>query len=324
MMNAYVSYLLAKSDEKLLGHGLGDWCDIVPGNNTPLPKLTPVTLTGTAIFYYDITLMAKMAELLGQAEDATYYSKLAEEVRIVFNKKFFDPVTKIYSTGSQTALAMPLYFGMTDKQYENEVAANLAQSVRKNNYALTSGDVGFRYLIRSLEKFGYSGVIDSMNSRSDVPGYGYQLEKGATSLTEKWDASPASHNHMMLGHLMEWFYSGLGGIKQSEESVAFREIVIEPQLVGNVTWCKTSFNSPGGLIMCNWEKTNDSFNADIEIPVNTSANVIVPAGKKDEITINGSLPGNSEFILSGSDRASAKIRVGSGKYHISVKYNKSV
>jgi len=50
-----------------------------------------------------------------------------------------------------------------------------------------------------------------MNTRDDVPGYGYQLRKGATALTESWAAlESVSNNHLMLGHLMEWFYEGLG------------------------------------------------------------------------------------------------------------------
>lgn len=321
MMKAYIAYLLGKSDGKILGHGLGDWCDIVPGNNSPLPKLTPVSLTGTAIFYYDLTLMTKMAELLNFADEARYYGNLAEELRIIFNNKYFSSETKMYSTGSQTALSMPLYFGMVDKEHEKDVAANLAKSVRQNKYALTSGDIGYRYLLRALEQFGYSSVIDSMNSRTDVPGYGYQLSKGATSLTEKWDASAASHNHMMLGHLMEWLYSGLGGIKQSEKSVAFKEIVIEPQLVGDVTWCKTSYDSPYGIIKCNWQKSEKLFSVDIEIPFNTTASIRIPAITKDEIMVNGHPLQRNEFEISSENLSKALFKLGSGKYNVIVKKN---
>jgi hypothetical protein len=32
----------------------------------------------------------------------------------------------------------------------------------------------------------------------------------------------------MLGHLMEWFYAGLAGIKQADNSVAYNKIEIKP------------------------------------------------------------------------------------------------
>ena len=56
-------------------------------------------------------------------------------------------------------------------------------------------------------------MIYDMINQDERPGYGYQLKKGATSLTEAWDANHhASHNHFMLGHITEWFYKDLVGI----------------------------------------------------------------------------------------------------------------
>ena len=44
---------------------------------------------------------------------------------------------------------------------------------------------------------GRSDLIYRMNSRSDVPGYGYQLKQEATALTESWQALPTvSNNHL--------------------------------------------------------------------------------------------------------------------------------
>jgi hypothetical protein len=64
----------------------------------------------------------------------------------------------------------------------------------------------------------------------------FPTEKGATSLTESWAAlETVSNNHLMLGHLMEWFYSGLAGIRQDENSVAFKEIILKPEPVEGIT-----------------------------------------------------------------------------------------
>ena len=46
--------------------------------------------------------------------------------------------------------------------------------------SLTAGDIGYRYLLRALEQEGQSQLIYEMNSKTDVPGYGYQHSKGAT------------------------------------------------------------------------------------------------------------------------------------------------
>jgi hypothetical protein len=46
----------------------------------------------------------------------------------------------------------------------------------------------------------------------------------------------------MLGHLMEWLYSGLAGIRQSERDVAFKETIIAPEVVGDLTQAEEVMN----------------------------------------------------------------------------------
>lgn len=80
-------------------------------------------------------------------------------------------------------------------------------------------------MLKVLEQEGRSDVIFDMNSQCDKPGYGYQLKQGATSLTESWAAlKTASHNHCMLGHLMEWFYGGIGGIRIDKKKLHLRNL----------------------------------------------------------------------------------------------------
>lgn len=315
MMKRYMAYLESKADNHILSHGLGDWYDLGPKGPGPA-QLTPRSLTATAIYFYDLKLLSKMAQMLELDNDTEQYSDLAEEVRIAFNNKFFNQDEKNYSTGSQTSYAMPLFFGIVDKEHEKEVRKNLAEELKRNNNALTSGDVGYRYLLQSLQEAGYSDIIYKMNYRSDVPGYGYQLEKGATSLTESWKAEGASHNHMMLGHLMEWFYSALGGIKQAENSVAFKNIVIEPEVVGDVNACQTSYDSPYGMIACNWEMGGENyFEMTVDIPCNTTATIYLPIDDNKSVSINSkALDYEKLDILQKSGKSKVNIKVGSGKY----------
>jgi len=319
MMKGYMAYLGSKAENHILDHGLGDWYDLGP-ESPGHAQLTPKSLTSTAIYFYDLKLLSQMAEMIGQISDADHYANLAEQVRLAFNNKFFNTEEKKYSTGSQTSYAMPLYFGMVDAEYEQEVRENLVEELKRNNNALTSGDVGYRYLVQTLQESGYSDIIYKMNYRSDVPGYGYQLEKGATSLTESWKAEGASHNHMMLGHLMEWFYGALGGIKQAENSVAFKNIVIEPEVVGDVNSCQTSYDSPYGEISCDWRLGGENyFEMTIEIPCNTTATVYFPVGDKKSVSINNiALDYKQLDVSQRSGKNKAMIKVGSGTHHFAV------
>ncbi len=281
MMKRYISYLKGTSDNHIISHGLGDWYDLgpkFPGE----AQLTPKAVTATSIYYYDTKLLAEMAILTGEKEDADYYSALAEEIRKAFNNKFFNRTANTYSTGSQTAMAMPLFFGMVDESCKREVIANLINSINENNNALTAGDIGYRYLLRALEEAGESQLIFEMNSKTDVPGYGYQLSKGATSLTESWAALKyVSNNHMMLGHLMEWFFSGIAGIRQFPGSASYEKIVISPEVAGDIKWAEASFNTVHGEIISNWKIENNNFILKVKIPVNCTAIISVPQANPD-------------------------------------------
>lgn len=320
MMQKYMGYLKTKANNNILSQGLGDWYDLGP-NPPGISQLTPMGVTATAIYYYDLNIISKIATLLGKNKDANDYNKLAAEVRDAFNKKFFNPQTKQYATGSQTANAMAVFMKLVEEENKNAVIDNIVKNLKSNNNALSAGDIGYRYLLRVLEEAGRSDVIFDMNSRTDVPGYGYQLQKGATALTESWQALPTvSNNHLMLGHLMEWFYSGLGGIRQSEQSIAFRNIEIRPEPVGNVTWTKANYQSPYGLISSAWKKQSNTFELNVEIPANTTATIFLPANNTSSITEeNRSIEKRNDIKLVGVENGKAKIKVGSGSYKFLVK-----
>ena len=296
MMKRYLNYLNGMSDKYILSQGLGDWYDLgpkFPGE----AQLTPKAVTATSIFFYDAKLLGMMAELIGEKEDSGKYGKMAEEIRKAFNSKFFNPVTKTYSTGSQTAFAMPLFFGMVDDSIKSDVVNNLIKSINNNDKALTAGDIGYRYLLRTLEEAGQSQLIFDMNSKTDVPGYGYQLSKGATSLTESWAALKyVSNDHMMLGHLMEWFYSGPGGIRQVTGSSSYSKVMIKPELVGDLTWAETTYNTIHGEITCNWKKEKNNILMNIKIPVNCTAIISIPQTDPDKIFENEMLIKQSKVV----------------------------
>jgi hypothetical protein len=280
MMERYVAYLEGKSKGYLLDYGLGDWFDL--GADPPgVSQLTPLGLTASAYFYYDVLILSKVAGLLQKPSVVQKYQRLSGSIRKAFNKKYFNPETKVYGTGSQTSFAIPLYFGIVDSSFRAEVFQNFKKAIEDNGIRLTAGDVGFRYVLQSLEHGGASRLIYDMNHDDSSPGYGYQLRQGATSLTESWAAlKNVSNDHMMLGELMEWFYGGLGGIGQQEKSVGYRKIRIAPQFDERITSVDCSYNSINGPVIVNWRrKKGRKVSIELEIPANSTAIIYLPCRK---------------------------------------------
>ncbi|WP_443947346.1 family 78 glycoside hydrolase catalytic domain [Pedobacter sp. AW1-32] len=310
MMQRYINYLKGKADQHILSQGLGDWYDLGP-KPPGVSQLTPMGITATAIYYYDLKIMQKIALTIGKPADAAAFAKLAVDVRRAFNAKFFNPETKQYGSGSQAANAMAVYMGLVEETNRAAVIDNLVKDIKDRSNSLTAGDIGYRYVLRVLEDAGKSDVIFDMNSRSDVPGYGMQIAKGATALTESWAALPTvSNNHFMLGHLMEWFYSGLAGIKQDESAEAFKKIIIQPELVGNVTSVQSSYNSPYGIISTQWKKNQNDFEIELNIPANTSATLVLPYLKGQKVSETQ----QNTFSQMGVENGKTKISIGSGHY----------
>ena len=216
-MKNYLNFFGSRAENFIVNYGLGDWYDVGP-KKPGVSQLTPIALTATAFYFQDVKIMARVATLLGKTEDAKNYSELAEKIRGAFNEKFYDAKNNFYATDSQCANAIPLVMNICEPANRAAVVNAIVRDVRARGNALTAGDVGYRYLLRALADGGRNDVIFDINNQTNKPGYGMQLAKGKTSLTEAWDGG-SSQNHFMLGQIQEWFYHDLAGIQSDRKSV---------------------------------------------------------------------------------------------------------
>jgi len=317
-MKNYLSFLDQWSKGNLLYFGLGDWYDMGPKDPWG-SQLTPIEFTASAIYFYDYKVMASMANLIGEKEDAKRFMEKAEVIRKSFNEKFYAEEKGIYSTGSNTAMAMPLALNIADEKNRVEIAKKLVLDIREHGNSFTSGDVGYRFLLKALAMEGYSNLIYEMNNQSEKPGYGYQLKMGATALTEKWNADGASmgsQNHFMLGQINEWFFNDLVGIGVEEEGAGFNKSIIKPEVVNGLQWVKGSFNTISGNIKSEWKKENGQLSMNICIPPNTKAIIYVPVKTQLQEVTESSKPAFSaegvKFLMFIDGKN--KYEVGSGNY----------
>ncbi len=312
-MQRYVAYLGSKSAGQIVAHGLGDWYDIGPGG-PGASKLTSMGLTSTGVYYQDIEILRQTAGLLGRDEDVRTYTKLADDVKAAFNAKFFHADKPCYDRDSQTGNAMPLFLNVVDPDRRAAVLDNVVNSIRGSGNRVTAGDVGFYYVVQALLDGGRSDVLYDMLCQADGPGYMFQLRKGATSLTEAWDTNPgSSQNHCMLGHIEEWFYSGLLGIRPA--APGFAQILVKPEMPGDLAWAAGHYDSVRGRIASSWKREGDALSLDVEIPANTTATVCVPAADAAAVTESGqparAAPGVT-FLR--AENGAAVFAVGSGHY----------
>jgi alpha-L-rhamnosidase len=82
---------------------------------------------------------------------------------------------------------------------------------------------------------------------------------------------------IQAGNLDAWFYQTLAGIRPA--APGFKKILIQPTVLGDLTWVKAHFDSPYGRIVSDWKIEGGQLKMDVTIPANTTATIVVP-GKK--------------------------------------------
>ena len=275
-MCRYVDYLSTKAENDILDFGLGDWYDYGPGR-AGFSKNTPTSLVATAHYYYWTTLVALASRVIGDTEKDGHYTSLADKIRDSFNNKFYHADTHQYGTGSQTSNAIALMMGMNKKNDRDSVIANLKKDILDHGCRLTTGDIGNHFLFKALDRFGENELLYKMLDHDDVPGYGFQIRQGATTLTEQWDPRQgASQNHFMMGHIDELFFTSLAGIDPRGSEIEFH-----PDIVGDLKWVKASTEGAYGKICAKWEK-DDSGDViyNVQVPVGTKLSIHAPKGYK--------------------------------------------
>ena len=291
-MRRYVDYLKTRADKGILSFGLGDWYDY--GDfRAGFSRNTPVPLVATAHYYMTVMYLVQAAKMVGNDFDTRYYTSLAQDIMVAFNKCFFHKDTAQYGTGSQCSNALPLFLQMTqdadeqdnyrpDADLNEKVFANLIKDVEAHGNRLTTGDVGNRYLIQTLARNGEHELIYKMFNHEEAPGYGFLLKFGATTLTEQWDPRQGSSwNHFMMGQIDEWFFNSLVGIRPSTTpKQGYQKFIIAPQPVGDLKYVKASYDTLYGTINVDWTCENGTFTLNVSVPVNTTAVVYLPGGKE--------------------------------------------
>lgn len=278
MMTRYVDYLSTRAKDHILDFGLGDWFDYGPWV-AGFARNTSIALVATTHYIYDLQLLQRASVMMSDGAAHIRYTALLDSVTAAFNTRFYKADSCHYDTGSQTANSLPLFLNLAGAN-KDKVLASLVADIHAHGDRLTTGDVGNRYLFQALARNGENELLYKMLNHYEAPGYGFQLQFDATTLTEQWDPRKGSSwNHFMMGQIDEWLFRTLGGIQNRPGTYGLRHLLITPTLVGDLTWVKASTRSLYGEISVHLTKTSLT----VQVPVGSDATVVLPDGIKHEV-----------------------------------------
>ena len=301
----YLKYLESISDNYLLTHGIDD--------HKPVTTKTDGDILSTSHFYEFTKITEDIAVLLGKNEQASQLKEMAAKIKKAYYKNFYNKKETTFGNEGQTVLSGSIYHGLANEDIRDEVMNQLIQKIRKQDTTFDVGVVGLKYLFNLLHQTDHSDLLYEMVTHREIPGLGYWMEQGATTLWQDWDGS-MSHNHIMFGSVSEWFYESLAGIQRDPEYPGFKNIIVKPDFIPQLTWVAAETKTPYGKVKVNWEVKNNQYLLKITIPVNASAEVHIPVPNKGDVNIND----NSNLIrYVETENQYCKFKVGSGTYEFS-------
>ncbi|MBW6535311.1 MAG: glycoside hydrolase family 78 protein [Mariniphaga sp.] len=303
----YVDYIDENYPSGITDWGLGDW--------VPVKSVTPKEFTSSAYYFVDATILSKAAKLLGKTKDAEKYTALADKIKTAVNEKYLDRKAGMYGSGLQTELSVALHWGLVPDELISKVAENLAKRVEADNKHIDVGLLGTKTILNALSENGYPELAYEVASQETFPSWGWWIVNGATTFYENWplDASrDISMNHIMFGEINAWYYKALGGIFPDETRPGFKNVILKPNFVPGLEQFEATHEGPYGTIVSSWKKQRRSVEYTVEIPANSTATLVLDAGKIRE---SGKPLDKNELIeIAESKNGKVVLKLKSGNY----------
>ncbi len=262
------------------GGWVGDWVPPLKfnlGHDSPQNFTVPHELVSTALMHYTLVLLGRLAGILGK--DSSEIQLLAEKVCRDFQHTFRSGPGRL-NPESQSAYAYAIYCGLFPEKEEPAAAARLAELFRENGCKHTTGNIGTKYLLEALSKYGYGELVWKLIVSDDYPGWGYMLANGATTLWERWELAEGSgmnsHNHPMLGCPCAWLFRYPAGIRILPDTVGFDHFELAPMFPEGLDCVNADYRSRAGMVRSRWKRTGNRIEYHFEIPAGCRASVCIP------------------------------------------------
>jgi len=327
----WVDYVHAKNPslrwENDLGNAFNDWLNSDTLDMEGWPRTggaVPPRVLATAFYAHSTEIVAKMAAVLGRADEAKKYRERFEGIKAAFCEKYVATDGRIHGD-TQAGYALALRFNLLPDQLRPKAASHMVEQFKRYDGHLSTGIQTTHRLMLELTRNGYHDHACRLINLKTIPSWGFMAEQGGTTIWERWDGyvpgrgfqKPMmnSFNHWALGAVGEWVWRNVVGIHPDELSPGYRRFIISPQPGVGLTWANGSYRSIRGPILSNWRIEGGRFLLTVEAPANTTAIVCLPTESADHVTVDGEAVETSPFVKPIETRQGrAAFHMQSGKY----------
>lgn len=274
---------------------LGDW--LAPGKDVKYMAMHngPVS---NAFVVNDLRILTETAHLLGKQEDEERYQKQLEKTVAAYLKAFIkkDGVMK---DNYQGAYVMALQMVIPKGELWDACFEKLVDKIR--NEGMQTGFFATEHLLPLLAEHGQEKLAFDLLLNEECPGWLYQVNCGATTTWERWDAlrpdgtvneskmsgdNMVSFNHYSFGSVGEFYYRYILGIRPLEPG--YGKVLLRPFVDKRLGQVDGKFLSRAGEIGMAWKIEGEKVVIECMTPSETE--LILPDG-----TVKRLEPGRYRF-----------------------------
>lgn len=283
-MRRFVRFLEAQAIEGVRCHpdqkgfrGFGDWLS----TNAE----TPNDLIGTAFLAHSAGLLAKIAGVLGEGDDAAEFALLRARTKDVFQRRFMSP-DGLMVAQTQTAAVLALRFDLAPENVRPMLLQALVDDIGRRGWKLSTGFVGTPYLNPVLTEGGRPDVAYRLLFQRQWPSWLYPVTQGATTIWERWDGwthdkgfqdiGMNSFNHYAYGAIGEWLYGYVAGLDIDEAAPGYRHFIVRPVLGEGLEHAEATLETLHGRAVIAWRRGADRVEVRVVVPPNTRATIWLP------------------------------------------------
>ena len=272
-----------------LGVSLGDWLALGKDMAWQAQHNNPIS---NSFIVHDLKVVSETAKALGYEEDAARYQAQYQATRDAYLQMFVKEDGDV-ADDYQSAYIMALKFVIPEGELRQKVMKKFVENVRREG--LTTGFFATEHLLPMLVEAGEAKLAYDVLLQEGCPGWMYQVDRGATTTWERWDAiredgtvnedkitddNMVSFNHYAFGSVGEFYYQYILGIKPLEPG--FRKVKIQPYPDERLGRVAGAYLSGAGEIKSAWKYEGEKVMITVTVPV--EAEIYLPDGRVEKVS----------------------------------------
>lgn len=255
---------------------LGDW--LAPGKDVKYMAMHngPVS---NAFIVNDLRILSETADMLGKEEDAARYREQLDKTATAYLKAFVKKDGKM-KDDYQGAYVMALQMVIPKGALWDACFHKLLEKIGKEG--MQTGFFATQHLLPLLAENGHAKLAFDLLLNESCPGWLYQVNCGATTTWERWDAlrpdgtvneskmsgdNMVSFNHYSFGSVGEFYYRYILGIQPLEPGYA--KVSLHPYVDSRLGHVEGSYRSRAGEIKVAWNVEGNQATFSFTTPVET-------------------------------------------------------